>query len=45
MSHVEEHEIRSIPTVVIPEAGRCLVGLADHAQYRAAVDEAARAAS
>jgi predicted DsbA family dithiol-disulfide isomerase len=42
---VEEHGIRSIPTVVIPETGRCLVGLADLAQYQAAVDEAARAAS
>ena len=45
MSPVAEHAIRSIPTVVIPETGRCLVGLADPAQYRAAVGEAARAAS
>jgi hypothetical protein len=30
---------------LIPETGRCLVGLADLFQYRAAVDEAARAAS
>jgi len=37
MSSVEEHGIRSVPTVVIPETGRCLVGLADLAQYRAAV--------
>ena len=40
-----EHGVRSIPTVVIPETGRCLVGLAELSQYRAAVDEAARAAS
>ena len=40
-----EHEVQSIPTVVIPETGRCLVGLAELSQYRAAVDEAARAAS
>lgn len=44
MSTVEDYGIRSIPTVVIPETGRCLVGLADLARYRAAVDEAARAA-
>jgi protein-disulfide isomerase len=37
--------IQSIPTVVVPETGRVLVGLADLAQYRAVVDEAARAAS
>ena len=40
-----EHGVQSIPTVVIPETGRCLVGLAELSQYRAAVDEAARAAS
>jgi predicted DsbA family dithiol-disulfide isomerase len=40
-----EHGVQSIPTVVIPETGRRLVGLADLFQYRAAVDEAARAAS
>ena len=44
-SAVEEYGIRSIFTVVVPETGRCLVGLADLAQYRAAIDEAARAAS
>jgi len=40
-----EHGVQSIPTVVIPETGRCLGGLAELSQYRAAVDEAARAAS
>ena len=42
---VEEHAIRSIPTVVILETGRRLIGLADLARYRAAVGEAAWAAS
>jgi predicted DsbA family dithiol-disulfide isomerase len=33
--------IRSIPTVIVPETGRVLVGLVDAAAYRAAVEEAA----
>ena len=37
--------VRSIPTVIVPETGRTLVGLADLRQYREAVDEAAHAAS
>jgi hypothetical protein len=45
MTPVEESEIRSIPTVVILDTGPCLVGLADRAEYRAALGEAARAAS
>jgi predicted DsbA family dithiol-disulfide isomerase len=39
---VNEHGVRSIPTVIVPSTGRALVGLADMATYRAAVDEAAR---
>lgn len=37
-----EDGIRSIPTVLFPASGRALVGLVDTAQYRAAVEEAAR---
>jgi predicted DsbA family dithiol-disulfide isomerase len=37
-----EHGVRSIPTVIVPATGRALVGLADLAQYRHAVEEAAR---
>ena len=37
-----EEGVRSIPTVVFPETGRAVVGLADLAQYRAAVEEASR---
>ena len=33
--------IRSIPTVIVPQTGRVLVGLVDAAMYRAAVEEAA----
>lgn len=33
--------VRSIPTVVVPETGRALVGLVDASMYRAAVEEAA----
>ena len=33
--------VRSIPTVIVPQTGRVLVGLVDAAAYRAAVDEAA----
>ena len=38
---VTEHGVRAIPTVVFPETGRTLVGLADTAVYRAAIEEAA----
>jgi len=37
---VSEHGVRSIPTVIVPDTGRALVGLADYAVYRAAVEEA-----
>ena len=33
--------VRSIPTVIVPETGRALVGLVDATMYRAAVEEAA----
>lgn len=33
--------VRSIPTVIVPQTGRVLVGLVDAAMYRAAVEEAA----
>ena len=33
--------VRAIPTVIAPETGRALVGLADATTYRAAVEEAA----
>jgi predicted DsbA family dithiol-disulfide isomerase len=33
--------VRSIPTVIVPETGRALVGLVDASLYRAAVEEAA----
>jgi predicted DsbA family dithiol-disulfide isomerase len=37
------HEgVRSIPTVILPDTGQALVGLADLAQYRAAIQDAAR---
>lgn len=38
---VSEHGVRAIPTVVFPKTGRSLVGLADTAVYRAAIEEAA----
>ena len=38
---VSEHAVRAIPTVVVPETGRALVGLADLATYRTAIEEAA----
>ena len=38
---VSEHGVRAIPTVILPETGRALVGLADLATYRAAIEEAA----
>src|SRR5438552_2117350 len=37
---VSEHGVRSIPTVIVADTGRALVGLADYAVYRAAVEEA-----
>ena len=40
-----EDGVRSIATIVVPETGRVLVGLAELSQYRAVGDEAARAAS
>ena len=36
-----EHGVRAIPTVILPETGRALVGLVDLAAYRAALEEAA----
>jgi predicted DsbA family dithiol-disulfide isomerase len=38
---VTEHGVRAIPTVIVPDTGRALVGLADLATYRAALEEAA----
>ena len=38
---VNEHGVRAIPTVIVPETGRALVGLADLATYRSAIEEAA----
>ena len=38
---VTKHGVRAIPTVVFPATGRTLVGLADTAAYRAAIEEAA----
>jgi predicted DsbA family dithiol-disulfide isomerase len=38
---VSEHAVRAIPAVIIPETGRALVGLADMAVYRSAIEEAA----
>jgi predicted DsbA family dithiol-disulfide isomerase len=38
---VSEHQVRAIPTVIVPETGRALVGLADRSVYRAAIEEAA----
>ena len=40
-SAVGEHGVRAIPTVVFPETGRALVGLAEIAAYRAAIEEVA----
>lgn len=37
-----EDGVTSIPTVLFPASGRVLVGLAEPAQYRAALEEAAR---
>ena len=38
---VNEHGVRAIPTVIVPETGRAIVGLADLAVYRSAIEEAA----
>lgn len=38
---INEHGVRAIPTVIVADTGRALVGLADLATYRAAVQEAA----
>jgi predicted DsbA family dithiol-disulfide isomerase len=37
-----EAGVRAIPTVIFPDSGRSLVGLASIAEYRAAAEEAAR---
>ena len=37
---VNEHGVRSIPTVIVPKTGRYLVGLSDVEDYRAAIEEA-----
>lgn len=37
---VTEHGVRSIPTVIVAETGRALVGLADYEVYREAVEAA-----
>jgi predicted DsbA family dithiol-disulfide isomerase len=37
-----EAGVRAIPTVIFPDSGRSVVGLASTADYRAAVEEAAR---
>ena len=38
---VNEHGVRAIPTVIVPETGRALVGLVDLGVYRSAIEEAA----
>jgi predicted DsbA family dithiol-disulfide isomerase len=38
---VTEHGVRAIPTIIVPETGRALVGLVDLAAYRAAFEDAA----
>jgi predicted DsbA family dithiol-disulfide isomerase len=37
---VNEHGVRSIPTVIVPRTGRCVVGLSDTEEYRAAIEDA-----
>ena len=37
---VNEHGVRAIPTVIVPETGRALVGLVDLGTYRKAIEEA-----
>ena len=41
-SAVNDHGVRSIPTVIVPRTERYLVGLADLDTYRGAIDEARR---
>lgn len=38
---VNEHGVRAIPTVIVAETGRAIVGLADLSVYRSAIEEAA----
>jgi predicted DsbA family dithiol-disulfide isomerase len=38
---ITEHGVRAIPTVIVPETGRALVGLSELAAYRAIFEEAA----
>jgi predicted DsbA family dithiol-disulfide isomerase len=38
---VTEHAVRAIPTVVLPETGRSIVGLAEASVYRQAIEDAA----
>jgi predicted DsbA family dithiol-disulfide isomerase len=37
---VNEHGVRSIPTVIVPATGRYVIGLVDLQTYRAAIEEA-----
>ena len=37
---VNEHGVRSIPTVIVPRTGRYVVGLSDTEEYRAAIEDA-----
>jgi predicted DsbA family dithiol-disulfide isomerase len=37
---VNEHGVRAIPTVIVPDTGRAIVGLADLSVYRSAIEEA-----
>ncbi|MGH7311971.1 MAG: DsbA family oxidoreductase [Candidatus Rokuibacteriota bacterium] len=37
-----EDGVRSIPTVIVPASGRALAGLAELAEYRAAIEDGAR---
>ena len=37
-----EDGVQSIPTVIVPASGQALVGLAGLAEYRAAIEDAAR---
>ncbi len=37
---IREHGVQSIPTVIFPDTGRALVGLAEPSEYRARADEA-----
>ena len=37
---VNEHGVRSIPTVIVPRTGRYVVGLSETEEYRAAIEDA-----